>query len=129
MQRAAAVGNERGDRKEKRHGVGDGEERSFEPVGYASCRIGERRVRDQRVAELADGKEGREAERVVRIAKLPEEEGEAGHHHQGSEAVARAVEPGCEAGEDECPGGDDARLGPVMGRVEVVDLDAVGDHA
>ena len=108
-------------------GVAHLEKRSPGTIADRAEWIGERRVADEREAELAEREEDREGERVVAVPELPKKQSEARGHHQQAEAVPGAAPPGDRACSHEHARHrhDRRRSGRRLG--EVVDLDSVRD--
>ena len=108
-------------------GVARLEKRS--PGTIANCAewIGERRVADEREAELAEREEDGEDERVVAVPELPKKQSEARRHHQQAEAVPGAAPPGDRACSHEHARRRHDRRRPVRRLEDVVDLDPVRD--
>ena len=130
---AAVVEEQDREREDECRRVGDGEKGALEAVGDAAGWIGERDVRDERVADLAQGEEDGERQRVVAVAELARQEREPGRDHQWPERVAGAPRPGGEPREEEGPAGCHARHRARRcrqpERLQVVDLHPVGEHA
>jgi hypothetical protein len=108
-------------------GVAHLEKRSPCAIANRAEWIGERRVADEREAELAEREEDREGERFVAVPELPKKESEARRHHQQAEAVPGAAPPGDRACSHEHARRGHDRRRAVRRLGDVVDLGSVRD--
>jgi len=117
------------EREDEHRGVSDADERVLGPAAHVARRIREGGMANEHVPEIADREEHGEEDRLVAVAQLAQEQRVAGRDHQEADAVPRTAGPGEEPGAKEHPADRDRRRGALPRRVDVVDLDSIGDGA